>query len=236
MALARRGPPPPATCCPPLRPPPATPIDESTFTPAAPSLRQAPARRVSQPPPPPSAAVTSAALLQACRQLQVAPVGRDDPSDATLPSQKGQVRRSGGPPPSGGRHNYSFCLLSTLICSFPYMIHDCLSVIFLLLIFLPLPFLFYILSPDLFTPTLKKSASSLLFFSRTGTCSFGEGGDVNSLICHQELHHSLSSKRSRLRIVGPVLRRNTTRSLPPGTEPTFFHFTNWTTRSLAQKS
>ena len=39
---------------------------------------------------------------------------------------------------------------------------------------------------------------------------------VNSVICHQELHQSLSSKRSHLRIVGPVLRRYTTRSrLPP---------------------
>ena len=48
---------------------------------------------------------------------------------------------------------------------------------------------------------------------------------VNSLSWHQELHQSLSSKRSRLRSVGPVLRRYTTHSrLPPGTEPTFLPF------------
>ena len=48
---------------------------------------------------------------------------------------------------------------------------------------------------------------------------------VNSLSWHQELHRFLSSKRSRLRSGGPVLRRYTTRSrLPPGTEPTFLPF------------
>ena len=132
--------------------------------------QQAPGRRVSEPP---SAAVPSTALLWA-RAVGKSPPSDNGPSDATPPSQE-HLRRPSGPPTSGGHRCHRNIVLLSLHSQLSVSNDSRLSFRFLLTFFLPLPFLFSILSPDLFAPTLKSLPLLVFFFSHTGTCSFGEG-------------------------------------------------------------